>query len=127
MGMNTDAIERLALNRAVTLSAELEVQLDKNARLQPMIAILALAREQAALAMKGLIFVDPSDATQVRGFQHEVRRYDDLVAWVHQLIVEGKEADRRLDQIERDEFDDILNSPEVADERRALGDTIQDI
>lgn len=124
--MNADAIERLALNRAVALSAELEVQLDKNARLQPMAAILALAREQAALAMRGLVFEDPTNIEKVRAFQHEVRRYDDLVEWTHKLIVDGKEADRRLDQMERDELDDIFNNPEVADERRALGIT-QDI
>ena len=126
MGMNRDAIERLALNRAVLLSAELEVQLDKNAKLQPMIAILAMAREQAALALKGLLYEDPTHTDKIREFQFEVRRYDDLVSWTHALIVAGKEADRRLDQMERDEFDEILNSPEVADERRALGGTIQD-
>lgn len=125
--MNADAIERLALNRAVAFSAELEVQLDKNARLQPMAAILALAREQAALAMRGLVFEDPTNIEKVRAFQNEVRRYDDLVAWTHKLIVDGKEADRRLDQMERDELDDIFNNPEVADERRAIGETAQDI
>jgi hypothetical protein len=127
MGMNRDAIERLALNRAVEISAELEVQLDKNAKLQPMVVILAIAREQAAIAMRGLVMVDPNDTKQVREFQNEVRRYDDLVDWTQKLIVAGKEADRRLDQMERDELDDIFNNPEVADERRAIGETAQDI
>lgn len=127
MGMNRDAIERLALNRAVQISAELEVQLDQNAKIRPMIAVLDLAREQAVLAMRGLVFEEPTNIEKIRAFQFEVRRYDDLVAWVHKLIVDGKEADRRIDELDRIEFDEILNSPEVADERRALGDTIQDI
>ena len=125
--MNRDAIERLALNRAVQISAELEVQLDQNAKMRPMIAVLDLAREQAVLAMRGLVFEEPTNIEKVRSLQFEVRRYDDLVAWLQKLIVDGKEADRRIDELDRIEFDEILNSPEVADERRALGDTIQDI
>jgi hypothetical protein len=125
--MNRDAIERLALERAVTISAELEVQLDRNAKMRPMVAVLSLAKEQAAIAMRGLVFEDPTHADKIREFQNEVRRYDDLVVWLHKLIVDGKEADRRIDELDRQEFDDLLNSPEVADERRALGATVQDI
>ena len=124
--MNRDAIERLALNRAVLISAELEVQLDQNAKMRPMIAVLDLAREQAVLAMRGLVFEEPTNIEKMRSLQFEVRRYDDLVAWLQKLIVDGKEADRRIDELDRIEFDEILNSPEVADERRALGDTIQE-
>lgn len=127
MGMNRDAIERLALNRAVIISAELEVQLDQSAKTRPMVAVLDLAREQAVLAMKGLVFEEPTNVEKIRAFQFEVRRYDDLVAWITKLIVDGKEADRRIEELDRIEFEEILNSPEVADERRALGDTIQDI
>lgn len=124
--MNADAIERLALNRAVEISAELEVQLDRNAKMRPMIAVLDLAREQAVLAMRGLVYVDPNATDKVREFQFEVRRYDDLVAWLLKIMVDGKEADRRIDELDRIEFDEILNSPEVADERRALGGNIQE-
>lgn len=77
--------------------------------------------------MRGLVFEDPTHADKIREFQNEVRRYDDLVVWLHKLIVDGKEADRRIDELDRQEFDDLLNSPEVADERRALGETVQDI
>lgn len=125
--MNRDAIERLALNRAVQISAELEVQLDKNPKTQPLIAVLSLAKEQAALAMRGLVMVDPNETKQVREFQNEVRRYDDLVLWMRQLIVEGKEADRRIAEMDREEFEDLINSPEVADERRAVGDIVKDV
>lgn len=118
--MNRDAIERLALERAVKLSAVLEVQLEKNPKLQPMAAILGLAKEQAALAMRGLVFVEPTDVEKVRAFQHEVRRYDDLVAWARKIVVEGKEADRRLAEIDRLEMEMLVTDPEVQDERDAL-------
>lgn len=118
--MSKDAIERLTLERAATLSIELEVQFDKNVKLQPMAAILGLAKEQASIAMRGLIFVDPNDADKVREFQHEIRRYDDLVAWIHQIIVAGKEADMRLSELDRQEFAELLTSPEMQEERDAL-------
>lgn len=125
--MNKDAIERLALERAVQVSAALEVQLEKNTKLQPMAAILGRAKEQAALAMRGLVFVDPTDVEKVRAFQFEVRRYDDLVEWARAIIVEGKEADRRLDELDRQELASIITSPEVQDERDALrGDRTQE-
>lgn len=121
MGMsNRDAIERLALERAVILSAELDVQFEKNAHIRPMVMILAKARDDAALAMRGLVYVDPNDADKVREFQHEVRRYDDLVQWTHQIIIDGKEADRRLAEKDRQELDELVTSPEVQAERDEL-------
>lgn len=118
--MNRDAIERLALERAVTVSAVLEVQLEKNPKLQPMAAILGLAKEQAAIAMRGLVFADPSEVEKVRAFQHEVRRYDDLVEWAKKIVVDGKEADRRLAEIDRQELEQLVTNPDVQAERDQL-------
>ncbi|MET4187611.1 hypothetical protein ABIB86_000440 [Bradyrhizobium sp. JR1.7] len=115
------AAERLAVLRAIERSAELQVQLDKSAGLRPMVTILSKAREQAALAMNSLVYADPADVTLIRGYQNEVRRYDDLVAWCQEIINEGIEADRRIDEAERIEFSNLLLSPEVAEEARALG------
>lgn len=118
--MNSDAIERLALERAVQVSASLDTQLEKQPKLQPMMAIFALAKEQAAIAMRGLIYVDPTDTAKVREFQFEIRRYDDLVAWAKQIIVEGREADRRLDERDRQEIAELIGTPEVQAENDAL-------
>lgn len=125
--MNRDAIERLTLARKIENSAALEEQLGSHIGTRPMLAILLLAKEQAAEAMRGLIYVDPNDAKKVREFQHEVRRYDDLVAWTFQIITEGREADARLDELERLELLEIATSPEVQEERDALrGDRVQE-
>lgn len=113
--------ERLADQRSIALSADLEIQLDKQAGLRPMVAILKKARDQAALAMNSLVYADPSNTDLIRGYQNEVRRYDDLVAWCQEIVNEGIEADRRLDEADRIEFSNLLLSPEVAAESAALG------
>lgn len=119
--MNQDAIERLALDRMVRQSAELEVQLDLSAKTQPVIAMLALARRHAAAAMFQLVMVDPSQAEAVRSLQNEVRRYDDLVEFVKHVITAGKEADNKLSNDEKAEFASIFASPETRAEIDALG------
>jgi hypothetical protein len=113
--------ERLADQRAIALSADLEIQLDRKAGLAPMVAILKKARDQAALAMNSLVYADPTDVVLIRGYQNEVRRYDDLVAWCQEIVVEGIEADRRIEESDRIEFSNLLLSPDVAAEARALG------
>ena len=115
------AAERLADQRAIALSAELEVQLERNAGTRPMIAMLAKARTLAFIAMNTLVYTDPSDVEKVRGLQHEIRRYDDLVAWCQEVFVEGLEADVRLSEEETREFADIIMSPEIAAEAAAIG------
>jgi hypothetical protein len=117
----TTAAERLADQRAIEYSVDLQIQLDRKAGLRPMIAILKKARDQARLAINSLIYADPSNVELVRAFQNEVRRYDDLVAWCQEVIVEGIEADQRLSEAEREEFSEILLSPDIAEEARAFG------
>lgn len=115
------AAERLADQRAIALSADIQIQLDRNAGLRPMVAILAKAREQAALAMNSLVYADASNPESIRGYQNEVRRYDDLVAWCQEIFNEGIEADRRIDEADRIEFSNLILSPEVAAEAATLG------
>lgn len=114
------AIEKLAISRLIERSADLEVQLEKGVGTAPVVNLLAKAREAAASALFSLVMVDPTETAKVQQYQNEVRRYDDLVAFVREVIIEGKEADRRLIEAEREEFDDIINSPEVRREQ-ALG------
>jgi hypothetical protein len=117
----TTAAERLADQRAIELSADLQIQLDRKAGLRPMVAVLKKARDQAAIAMNSLVYADPADVALIRGYQNEVRRYDDLVAWCQEVVSEGIEADRRIEESDRIEFSELLLSPEVAEEARALG------
>lgn len=92
-----------------------------------MAVMLGLAKEQAAIAMRGLIFVDPTKVDEVRAFQHEVRRYDDLVEWAKKIVIDGKEADRRLTELDRLEFEQLIINPDVQAERDQLrGDRPQE-
>src|SRR6476620_5381105 len=100
------AAERLADQRAIGLSAELEVQLDRRAGTRPVVVMLAKARALAFIAMNTLVYADPADVEKVRGLQNEIRRYDDLVAWCQEIFVEGLEADAHISEQERQEFAD---------------------
>ena len=115
------AAERLADQRAIALSADIQIQFDRNAGLRPMVAILVKARELAALAMNSLVYADASNPELIRGYQNEVRRYDDLVAFCQEIFNEGIEADRRLDEADRLELSNLIMTPEVAAEAAALG------
>lgn len=117
----TTGAERLADMRAIERSADLQIQLDRQAGLAPMISVLKKARDQAALAMNSLVYAEASDEKLIRGYQNEVRRYDDLVAWCQEIVREGIEAGQRLDETDRIEFSDLLLSPDVAAEAAALG------
>jgi len=111
----------MAMQRLVEASASLEVQFDKDAQRRPVLFLLKKAREAAVAAMEGLIFIDPTKADDVRQLQHEIRRYDDLVAWCSQIIVEGKEADQRLSEMEREEFARAVLDPANEDDVNAAG------
>lgn len=113
----------------VTLSADLEVQLDQQARAgyRPVVAMLVMARRHAATAMEGLVLCDAHDAKSVQSFQNEVRRYDDLVTWARKIIDDGRDADRTLAEEERAEISNLLLTPEGRAEASALGINDEDI
>jgi hypothetical protein len=119
-------MERLAYQRAVSVSIELEAQLDKGPTFTPMKAILGKAKAQAAAAMIGLVQVNPHLADKVQGFQNEIRRYDDLVAWCAEIIEEGRAAEVWFKQQDADEFAEILTTDEGRLEAKAFGLHIQD-
>lgn len=119
--MSGEAAERIALNRLVEASASLEAQLESGGvHYAPIAIILAKAREDAAIATRGLVFIDPTKSDEIREFQNEIRRYDDLVDFITAIIVEGKEADRRLSELDREEFNQIVSNPELQAERDQL-------
>jgi hypothetical protein len=61
----------------------------------------------------------------VRQLQHEIRRYDDLVTWCREIILDGKEMDDHLAEIDRQEFASTVLDPENADDVRAAGGTTE--
>lgn len=119
-------MERLAYQRAVDVSIQLEAQLDKGPTFTPIKAILGKAKRQAKAAMIGLVMVDPVKIREVTAFQNEVRRYDDLVAWIAEIIEEGRAADIWFDERDAEEFAEILTTDEGREEARGLGIDPQD-
>jgi hypothetical protein len=124
--MTPEAMERLAYQRAVSVSIELEAQLDKGPMFTPMKAILGKAKRQAQAAMIGLVMIDPAKVDEVRAFQNEVRRYDDLVTWCSEIIEEGRAAEVYFKEQDADEFAEILTTDEGRQEANALGIHPQD-
>lgn len=116
-----DAIEMVARARLIDASADLELQIEKDAKHRPVIIILAKARSEAMKAMKALVMVDCQQADTIRILQNEIRRYDDLVAWVNEIIQDGKEADRQISEEEQADIGMLLNSAEGRAEARELG------
>lgn len=117
----------MAMQRLMEASASLEVQFDKDASRRPVLFLLKKAREQAVEAFDLLVHCDPKDEPTVRQLQNEVRRYDDLVAWCREIIVEGREMDRLIQEAERAEFARAVLDPENAEDVRAAGVTQEDI
>lgn len=124
--MTPEAMERLAYQRAVDVSIELEVQLDKSKTFTPIKAILGKAKRQAQAAMIGLVMVDPVKVREVTAFQNEVRRYDDLVTWLAEVIEEGRAAEIYFDERDAEELAEILTTDEGREEARGLGIAPQD-
>src|SRR5208282_3128592 len=96
-------IIRLAKERLVRASMEIEIQLRKDVEgSAPVLILLAKGRERAAAAIWDLVHADPSNTELVRGMQNEVRLYQMLVDWVTEIITAGREAEQELSEEDRD-------------------------
>ncbi len=96
-----DPLLRLArdkvLLRQISDYADVTVQLNKSAAFRPIVTMLARARDEAAIAMVGLVVVSPTDTNEIMRLQNEARRFDDFVKWVRKIIAEGTDADKEID------------------------------
>jgi|SRR3954447_3768131 len=101
-----DALQIVALEMLVEASAAVEVTL-KHHDLTPIKAMLALAREEAAIAIRRLIEIDPAQASEIRRLQNEARRYESMVAWLGRIVSEGKDASAELGRIRRDHAEEF--------------------
>lgn len=114
--------ERLALQHAIRLSAQLEVEIGDRKGTEPIVAILHRARSAAAIALAALANVDPEDPKTIRALQNEVQRFEDMVGWVRAMIAEGLEADRELNDADRIEVQELTGmTPEQRAELARLG------
>jgi hypothetical protein len=118
----SSALRELADRRfRIMISADLELQFERGANHAPMKLVLHKARLEAMKALDALILCDPSETNTIRTLQSEVRRYDDLVAWVREIIIEGKEADRALDEETDEELARLMSTAEGRETAQLYG------
>lgn len=84
-----------------------------------LVEFVGQARGSAIGAMRDLIDVDAENRSEVRRLQAEVRRYRDLVEWMHERIATLEEERRfhvgEISEAERHELAKILQQPESND------------
>jgi hypothetical protein len=104
----TDALSRAALHRAVSLSAEIEVQLYAKEGSRPIVALLSKAQDAAAEAIVALADVDAEDPTAIRKLQNDIVCYDRILEWLKEIVAEGVDAGALLDDESREDIAAVL-------------------
>lgn len=111
-----DPIFEVAHDRAIQLSAEIEVQLSGAVGTSPILAMLELAKAECAIAMNQLVRADPMKHDEVHALQGECLRFDSLIRWLSKLVAKGFEADKELTEAERNDYADmIVSNPDALD------------
>ncbi len=103
-----DALSSAALDRAVTLSADVEIQLKGGGGRAPVLALLAKARAAAVTAIVKLAEVDPEDPKAVRALQNDIKCFDRIVEWLREIVADGFDADEELAAREREQLADAV-------------------
>lgn len=113
--MSDAASYKLALLRASKLSIEIEVELTSR-KSEALIVLLSDAKEAAAAALMQLVDADAEDPKTIRRLQNEVRRFDDLVGWMRQRLIEGPEAERELSDLQIQEARGLVLDNETSEQ-----------
>ena len=111
-----DPIEMLSHAELLRISADVQVQLEKNTAHRPVLFMLARARQAAAAAITQLVIVEPDKISEIRSLQNEVRLYDKMVDACRAMLERGNEADARIREEDREDMHELL----VNDEQRKL-------
>lgn len=120
--MPIDPIVRLAKLRIIKASADLEVQLSERNGGGPAIEIMRRLRDRAAESLAALAICDAEDKGAIRTLQNEVKRYDEWVAWLREIISEGIAYDQEMNEAEREDMLDLLTAtPEGQQQAVELG------
>lgn len=109
---------RLALAREVRLSIQAQAEITSIAKSEPLLAVLAMAKEDAAAALEALAMVDPETPSEIRALQNRVARFEDLCTFVRNILLRGPEAEEELRDIDRAELLGFVISD---DDAEALG------
>src|SRR5712691_5884014 len=112
--MTRDPVGRLALDRAVLISADIEEQLTarKEHGMRPLIAVLHKARVEAADAMAQLVDVDARRTDEVARLQNRIWRFADLVRWLKEIVSECLYDRYEVSDAERDDLEALVAPPE---------------
>jgi hypothetical protein len=131
MAIVRDPLFRLARQRAVTDSIDIEVQLSAMQGARPLVTMVCMARDEAAEAMKALSIADAEDANLIRTLQNLIARYDNMVRWIRDIIQDGILADQEITEEDREDMLDVLGQTQegleeavqqgLLDEERSYG------
>ncbi len=107
-------IEHAARARAIALGIDVELQLEKTKRagFQPVLFMLREARERAIDAMAKLVVVDSSDPLAIRKLQLEVMLFDDIVSMCREVVENGRNVERQVDEEDRAAINELILHPE---------------
>jgi hypothetical protein len=120
----SDPIVLLAKQRIVKASADLEVELSERNGGGPAVEMLRRLRDRAADSLAKLPFLnvyDPKDRIAIVTLQNEVKRYDEWVVWMREIIIEGQVLDQEMQESERAELLDVLMEKGDEQQARDLG------
>ena len=120
--MSNDPVLGLTQQRLAEMSMEIEAQLSATQGAAPILLMLGLAREEAALALAELAGADAEDAKAIRALQNVISRYADMIRWLRDISTSGQEAYRELGDKERNELIEMLTkSPDGEEQAISLG------
>lgn len=111
-----ELLNKMAMQKAIAVSAEIEVQLEAERGCNPLVTVLQRARADAAEALWCLAAVDSENAKEIRALQNRVVRFTDLVGWLTAIVQEGFEADSVLSAEDREDFAEALAGGRVDQE-----------
>lgn len=120
--MSDDPIVRLAKLRIIKASADLEVSLATKQGGGIAIEILHRLRVRAAESLAAMAIWEPTKIEGLIQLQNEVKRYDEWLGWIRDIIAEGKQYDQQLTAEDREETLELLSqSQEGIDQAIELG------
>ena len=106
-----DPIVHLARKRVVKACYDLEVQIASVKGGGPCVEIVRRLEDRAAESMAAITMLniyDPIDQLKYVTLQNEIKRYDEWVCAMRDIIMEGKIYDREFDEQDREEMLDVL-------------------
>lgn len=109
MNERPEPLVNLAEQAMLEAFLDVERQIDQTKNTGPVMAALAIARDEAVLSLAALVLVDPEDAKQVRRLQNDVNRYTGLLGWILEVNKKGWEIERKIEDGERELTRQYLN------------------